>query len=150
MAKSTKNWNICYFLLGWTLLPVITLMIRTFGFQKTCWKILGDPFDELPKHQLQTDEQSVQIASCIQKSILQAGRFWPDKHNNCLQRASVACFIIRAKKVPCRIKLGVIGEKSQSSEFAHAWIEVLGQPIGESYQSLENYFPFQFKSKNNV
>jgi hypothetical protein len=150
MAKAAQNWRFWYFLLAWLLLPIVKFMIRTFGFQNTCQKLMGDPFKELPLDHATPGTQTIELATSIQRSVLQAGRFWPDKRNNCLQRASVACFLLRSKKIPCKVEIGVKGKKTQPQEYAHAWIEVLGQPIGESRQSLENYLTFCSISKHDV
>ena len=149
MSDACNKLNLRPFLLAWFLLPVIKYMIRAKGFRWTCQKIHDNPFNELPIRNESISANQVEIANSIHKSVLQAGRYWPHKRNNCLQRASVGCFLIRAKNIPCCIKLGFKGNNSESLETAHAWIEVLGQPIGESRHALKNFKPFNHCSKAN-
>ena len=150
MVKRYQNQKFGCFLLAWVLLPLIRCMIKVKGFQWTCYKVHDDPFKELPVRSGSTPADAIPTAYSIHAAVLRAGRYWPKKRNNCLQRASVACFLIRIKNIPCCIKLGVKENKTRTMETAHAWVEVLGQPIGESSHVIENFVPFNFNQGANA
>ena len=148
--KTTQVWQMGYCALAWIMLPVAVCMIRLVGLQKMFLQLGQDPFNEYPKSLSINVRESYIVAHKIQKSVLRAGRFWPDKRNNCLQRASIACLLIRRRKIPCKIQLGVKANTSEPCEYAHAWIEVLGRPVGESKQSLKRYVPFAIRDACDV
>ena len=148
--KATQVWRMGYCLLAWIMLPIAVCMIRLVGLQKMFLQFSQDPFHEYPERLSINVRESYIVADKIQKSVLRAGGFWPDRRNNCLQRASVACLLIRARKIPCQIKVGVKANTSQPCGYAHAWIEVLGQPVGESKRSLKGYVPFILNAESNV
>ncbi len=148
--KNTQIWQLGYCVLAWVMLPIALSMIRLVGLQKIFLQFSKDPFNEYPESLSINIKESYIVADKIQKSVIRAGRFWPDRRNNCLQRASVACLLIRSRKIPCKIKVGVKASTSQPGGYAHAWIEVLGHPIGESKRSLKDYVPFILNAESNV
>lgn len=150
MLDEHPSSNLWYFLLAWLLLPVVKGLHKTKGFRWTSEKIHKQPFEEFPAKNRSTPNASIAIAGTIHKAVLRAGRCWPGKRNNCLERASVACLMLRAKNIPCSIKIGFKGTSSNSLDSAHAWIQVLGEPIGESSQTLVNFNSLTSSSKINA
>ena len=142
IAKNSDNFRWSHFVIAWILLPVVATSIKFKGFVWTCERLLRDPFKELPKTMQPRTLKEIEDAKCIHGSVLRAGRYWPHKKNNCLQRATLACFFVRLKQIPCRIRLGVNGDDPADMSFAHAWIEVNGNPIGESKGAMNNFQPF--------
>jgi len=48
----------------------------------------------------------------------------------CLARSLALCWMLNRRGIPAEIRIGV--KKSWDRILAHAWIEVLGEPIGEA------------------
>ena len=142
IAKNSDNFHWSHFVIAWILLPVVATSIKFKGFVWTCERFLKNPFTERPKTIQPRTLKEIEDAKSIHGSVLMAGRFWPNKKNNCLQRATLACFMVRLKQIPCRIRLGVKGEDPEDMAFAHAWIEVDRNPIGESKCAMNNFQPF--------
>jgi hypothetical protein len=67
----------------------------------------------------------------------------------CLQRSLVLLWLLRRRGVSSKLRIGV--KKSPEALLAHAWVEVAGQPIGDSSGSpfhIEQFAPLEVSGES--
>jgi hypothetical protein len=122
--------------LAWICLPLVKWHIRLRGFQRTCRRMGIDSFHLSNTVTGDPCSPHLKRAFHIQGAVKEAGRYWPGKHRNCLERALLTCLLIQHLDIPCRVQIGIQSPSTDQKEIAHAWVEINGVPVGESLETI--------------
>ena len=114
------------------LLPVVTVMLRTKGFNWTRSHLHGKAFKNIPTHcsdELLVAENITHLVSLSANNI-------PLKAK-CLKRCLVSLWILAGKGIRANLMIGV--NKDGADLDAHAWLELDGQVLNESQNTKNEY-----------
>ena len=118
------------------LLPFMTLSLRLRGFRATqrfLQKSLTATNGDLPE---ETVKQCIANAS---RMVLAAARICPIR-STCLERSLCLWWLLARQNIATRFRIGV---KKDGEKFsAHAWVERLGEAIGEPDASHLHFAAF--------
>ena len=112
-------------------LPAAELGLRLVGLRRT-WDVLcaGAP----------GSREDVPAAQAIGRAVQGAAR-WSPARPRCLARSLVLCRLLRRRGIAGVLRIGVA---SPGRDFeAHAWVEVAGQPVGDSIAGVERFTAFE-------
>jgi len=119
--------------------------IKHRGFQYACRKYKIQTQDTPTVTGQVVSPESIRRAKIIEAAVRAAGRYWYGKRKNCLVRSLIACDLIQRRRIPCTLRLGIRHPAEDTQDFAHAWIEINGQPLGESDQAMANTTKLHFQ-----
>jgi hypothetical protein len=98
-----------------------------------------------PKSEINPESKHAQvIAQNIQRLIGFASRLHPI-HMTCLVRSLALKKMLSKRNVPAHIKIGT--QKIQNTMYAHAWVEVIGRPIGEADDVVKKFVVLESAAK---
>lgn len=60
---------------------------------------------------------------------------------NCLEQATVLCYVLRRRGIPSELRFGA--RKESAGLEAHAWVEHLGVPLNEDRGEHLHFLPFE-------
>lgn len=115
---------------SWWLLTYFHLSLRRVGFeqlQKQFTLTTGEKIDP---------SQSLEIAWTLQKLVYMASRIHLLRLA-CLDRACTLQWMLGKREIPSELRIGI--SRSQVNIYAHAWVEVAGQAVGEA-EDIEEKF----------
>lgn len=128
-----------YFVLSLIYLPLIGIVLRKHGFNKTTTWIEQRYSQNHTK--VKTDNQDLKEASQIGRMVCAAAHHGPFKAK-CLTRALLIFFFLQRRGIESKIIFGTNSLDAERFE-AHAWIEYMGFPIGEQADIRKKFTVFQ-------
>jgi hypothetical protein len=126
---SPTDW--LYFMQAWAWLLFFDLGLRTRPFP-----ILQAFASRVGSHATTPPEQTNNLILAL-KTAVDHARYNHLYPMTCLRRALTLQKMLARRGLAAELKIGVHKEKDRLS--AHAWLEYLGQPIGEPEQITEQY-----------
>ncbi len=116
------------------LLPALIALLRLVGVRRT-QRILGSlsiPTNRKPGTSIDIPRHLARLTDIASRhGIIEA---------NCLQRSLALWFLLRRRRIDCRLRLGA--RKQDGTFEAHAWVELDGIVINDNETVIDYFSPF--------
>lgn len=130
------------FIGAWLALPVIDLMLRGMGFQRT-QRLIGRGAALCSRSEVQAaGPEAVDVAEAKADIISIAGRY-ALANGTCLRQALLLWGLLRRCGQTPELRIGV---RTKDAFAAHAWVELDGEPLGQTPEQLTRFVRLQTSS----
>jgi hypothetical protein len=128
-----------YFFIAVFFLPVMAGCIHIWGVKKTKSKIEQHYYKNFTSQNV--NNRNIREARQIGRMVCVAAR-WSIYRANCLKRALLIWTLLLRAGIQSTLVFGAKKENFNNLD-AHAWVEINGEPIGESPNVREHYSVFE-------
>jgi hypothetical protein len=127
---------------AYLLLLIVTLRLRFLSAQP----VFGDILYTESSTDCASPANTLEIIEKAQWSLHQAECLFPFRIR-CLERAVVLSRLLRRRRIPTKLQIGV--KKSGQQLEAHAWVEYQGRPLNSSAEQCSEYLPLETAAKSD-
>ena len=127
------------FIGAWLALPIVDVMLRGLGFQRT-QRILGRSARLFSRGQAEAAGPAAFEAADAKAAIIAIAGRYALANGTCLRQALLLWGLLRRCGQAAELRIGV---RTQDGFAAHAWVELDGEPLGQTPEQRNRFVGMQ-------